>query len=93
MFTWLNRQGVRSDQGFSVQRTGRFTCEYREGERVLELEVESGLIGGKPCINVKRGAFAKWRGEGDGIPPEQQIRILENFTAAMAFQGLAVVID
>ena len=45
MFTWLNKQGVRSDRGFEVQFTGRFDAEYREGGRIVELYVESGLSG------------------------------------------------
>lgn len=46
MFTWLNKQGVRSDRGFEVQHTGRFDAEYSEGGQVVELYVESGLDGG-----------------------------------------------
>ena len=60
MFTWLNKQGVQSDAGFVVQFTGRFTCEYREDGRVLELEVEDGVVVQQPCINIKRVAFASW---------------------------------
>jgi hypothetical protein len=94
MFTWLNKQGVQSDTGFIVQRTGRFTCEYREGGRSIELEVESGLMGNQPCINIKRDAFAKWRGAGfwNEISEEEQSRLLQNFKAAMEFQGLVVVV-
>ena len=94
MFTWLNKQGVESDTGFAVQRTGRFTCEYREGGRILELEVEDGVIGQQPCINIKRDAFASWNVAGikHDIPEEQQLRMLQNFKDAMEFQGLHVVV-
>ena len=94
MFTWLNKQGVQSDAGFAVQFTGRFTCEYLEGGRVLELEVEDGVIGEQPCINVKRDAFANWNVAGvkHDIPEEQQLRMLQNFKDAMEFQGLRVVV-
>ena len=51
MFTWLNKQGVRSDQGFEVQRTGRFEAEYYEGGKVINLEVESGVNGGTAVPN------------------------------------------
>lgn len=93
MFTWLNKQGVQSDAGFVVQFTGRFTCEYRESGRILELEVESGVIGQQPCINIKRDAFASWNVAGvkHDIPEEQQLRMLQNFKDAMEFQGLHVV--
>ena len=94
MSTRLNKQGVQSDAGFVVQFTGRFTCEYREGGRILELEVEDGVIGQQPCINIKRDAFASWNVAGikHDIPEEQQLRMLQNFKDAMEFQGLHVVV-
>jgi hypothetical protein len=49
MFTWLNKQGVRSDEGFDVQRTGRFDAEYSEGGKVVSVEVQSGISGGYPA--------------------------------------------
>jgi len=94
MFKWLNKQGVESDAGFVVQFTGRFTCEYREAGYCLELEVESGLMGDKPCVSIGRNAFAQWRGacvDGESTV-EQQVRLLKNFKEAMAFQGLAVAV-
>jgi hypothetical protein len=45
MFTWLNKQGVRSDEGFEVQSTGRFDAEYRERGKVINLAIESGVNG------------------------------------------------
>jgi hypothetical protein len=95
MFRWLNKQGVESDAGFAVQRTGRFTCEYREAGCTIELEVESGLVDGKPCINVARDAFARWSGPciGSETSLEQRARLMRNLEEAMAFQGLAVVVN
>jgi hypothetical protein len=65
MFTWLNKQGVRSDRGFEVQFTGRFDAEYREGGKVVKLYVESGVNGGLPCIvgvtAVRQGRSSKPR--------------------------------
>ena len=91
MFKWLNKQGVESDAGFVVQFTGRFTCEYREEGRILEIEVEDGLIGDKPCINIKRNAFAYWN-SGTPISPDLQAKMLQNFKDAMEFQGLKLII-
>ena len=94
MFKWLNKQGVESDAGFVVQFTGRFTCEYREGGCSLELEVESGLMGDRPCLSIGRNAFAQWRGAcvNGETPVEQQERLLKDFKEAMLFQGLAVAV-
>jgi hypothetical protein len=94
MFTWLNKQGVQSDAGFVVQFTGRFTCEYRESGRILDLEVEDGVIGQQPCINVKRDAFASWSVAGGkhDFPQAEQLRMLQNFKDAMEFHGLHVIV-
>src|SRR5438105_2984633 len=92
MFTWLNKQGVRSDHGFEVQFTGRFDAEYREGGRVVTVYVESGMSGSAPAIVIDPAAFARWD-DGDTITPEQQTQMLTNFREAMEFQGLKLVIE
>jgi hypothetical protein len=95
MFTWLNKQGVRSDRGFEVQFTGRFEAEYREGSKVVSLEVESGVSGGLPCILVDPDAFEHWDGDAPNnrIAPEQQAQMFQNLKDAMEFQGLKLVIE
>jgi len=40
-FSWINKQGVSSDEGFSVAFTGRSTVRYVEGDRAMLLEGES----------------------------------------------------
>lgn len=92
MFIWLNKQGVRSDEGFEVQQIGRFDAEYREGGNVVKLEVESGVSGGLPCIILDPKAFARWS-EGTLIPEAEQARLFRNFRAAMEFQGLKMVVE
>jgi hypothetical protein len=92
MFTWLNKQGVRSDEGFDVQRTGRFDAEYIESGKVVTLDVQSGVSGGLPCISIDPKAFKRWS-DGTPIPDAEQGRLLRNFRAAMEFQGLKVVVE
>ena len=92
MFTWLNKQGVRSDCGFEVQFTGRFDAEYRESGRVVKLYVEGGLSGGAQCIIIDPDAFARWS-DGTAIAPRQQMQMLRNFKEALAFQGLKTVVE
>jgi hypothetical protein len=93
MFTWLNKQGVQSDQGFAVQFTGRFTAEYREHGKVITLDVESGLNGGLPCIILDPSAFERWDGEAAKIPYEQRLEMFKNVKEAMEFQGLKMVVE
>lgn len=94
MLTWLNKQGVQSDAGFVVQRTGRFTCEYREHGYTLEFEIEAGRVGDTPCISVSSKVFSQWEGPcvENESRIEQQARLLRNLKEAMEFQGLAVVV-
>jgi hypothetical protein len=92
MFTWLNKQGVRSDRGFEVQFTGRFDAEYREGGRLVKLYVEDGLTGGLDSIIVSPDAFERWA-DGAAIPEEQQAQMFKNLKEAMEFQGLILVVN
>ena len=89
MFTWVNNLCVRSDRGFEVQFTGRFSAEYREGGKVVMLDVESG--GGMPSIILNSHAFARWS-DGTAISKEKQAQMLQNFKEAMEFQGLKTVV-
>lgn len=92
MFTWLNKQGVRSDKGFEVQFTGRFDAEYREGGKKVSLYVEAGLMGGLQCIIVDPSAFDRWDG-GELIDEAKRAELFQNLREAMEFQGLKLAIE
>lgn len=94
-FTWLNKQGVKSNTGFEVQFTGRFTAEYREGAKKISLSVESGLSDGKPCICVEADAFVCWDESSLDrfIAIEKQDQIQANLRMALEFQGLLLIVD
>lgn len=82
MFTWLNKQGVRSDEGFELQFTGRFTAEYRESGRTTKFYVDGGS-----AITVYEGSLDQlWRDTPD--PTKERARIIRNLNEALAFQGL-----
>lgn len=95
MFTWLNKQGVKSDAGFEVQFTGRFDAEYREAGKVMSIYVESGIHDGQPCVILNPDAFDRWNGDAPGVrlPSDERERIQQNFTEAMLFQGLKTVVE
>lgn len=93
MFTYINKQGVQSDRGFIVQSVARFIIEYRESDKCLSIEVESDYAPGvKPIEKISKYAIAQWD-DGTPISPEQQKEILKNFTEAMEFQGIGVVVE
>lgn len=92
MFSWINKQGEQSDRGFIVQRTGRFSAEYRDGEKVVTLYVESGLSGGLPCIIIDPQALTRWD-DGTVIAADEQAQLFQNVKEAMEFQGLKMVVE
>lgn len=89
MFTWLNKQGVRSSDGFEVQFIDRLEVEYREGAQVVTVHVEPGFYGGGPSVSIGPHVFAHWNHSAVLIEPAKQAQMLANFKAAMAFQGIA----
>lgn len=88
MFTYINKQGVQSDQGFTVQRTDRFSAEYREGGRKIVIEVDPGLVGDKPSLYYSRSDFRKWSNIDELLSEADQERIISNFEEALRFQGI-----
>ena len=82
---------MHSDLGFNVQFTGRFDAEYRVGDNMVELYVESGIEGGLPCIIIEPNAFAHWS-DGQPIDTVEQAQMLKNFKEAMQFQGLKTMV-
>jgi len=95
MFTWLNKQGVKSDRGFVVQVINRFTIEYREGANTMSVPIELGMTDGKACIIVDPHAFARWNADPASvtIPLEKQKEIWANFREALEFQRVAVIAE
>jgi len=91
-FTWLNKQGVRSSEGFEVQRTSRFTIEYREGRRIKVIDAEPVIVAGKPGVSIKANTFERWDNSSASNSPDEQARLLKNLRAAMEFQGVEVEI-
>ncbi|WP_396615431.1 hypothetical protein [Lysobacter soli] len=81
-FRWINKQGVESADGFVVQRSGRFTEEYRENDRSITIDVESGLSGGRHVVSYRRRSFDAW--SSDLL--ERQ-RVIDNYRAALRFMG------
>ena len=91
MFTWINKQGVSSSEGFVVQSTGRFTMEYQENGRVLVLEIERGCWGGGSSIALTNPDDPqRWGKLGPPISKADQERIRRNIKEALAFKGIAL---
>ncbi len=93
MFTWVTKQGVKSEKEFVVQSVDRFTIEYREGVKIISVEVDRGFLPDKKlCVNIKSNAFQNWN-DGTPVDDKRQTEILQNFKDAMEFQGIAVIVN
>jgi hypothetical protein len=92
-FTWLNKQGVRSDAGFELQFVDRFTMEYRQDGRTITLDIESGFLGAnQPAILMSPDALNAWDDGAELLPTEQR-QALQNVREALAFQGLGLSLE
>ena len=92
MFTWLNKQGVKSDRGFIVQSINRFVIRYSELQGEIDLSVERGMNGGEAMIYVYDDEFYQWN-DGRKIAEEKKQQILKNFIEAMNFQEVDVEVQ
>jgi hypothetical protein len=81
VYTWLNKQGVRSSLGFTVQTTGRFSIEYRDEQGEAKVEVE--FAPGPPTTTCayQRRCFSSF-------PDSHQQVAIANFRDALKFMGL-----
>lgn len=90
-FTWLNRQGVKSNLGYSVQCISRYLHEYQEGGKKIEVETEIGFKGNKPAILYKKSSFNKWSNFSFELSKAERSKVIQNFRNAIIFQGLVPI--
>lgn len=93
MFIWLNKQGVRSDEGFALQFVGRLTAEYREDGKVVEIAIEDASIDGQAALRIDRRSISAWRSSDETLSSSHRARIADNVRRACEFQGLRVILD
>ena len=92
MFTWINKQGVKSDKGFTVQSIDRFVIRYSENLGDIDISVEYGKKGSDYLVYVYEEEFYKWN-DGRRIPEEKKQQVLKNFIDAMKFQEIGVEVQ
>ena len=92
MYTWLNKQGVKSDKGFIVQVISRFVIRYSEAQGEIDLSMELGMSCGKAMIYVYDDEFYKWN-DGRRISEEKKQQILKDFIDAIKFQEVDVEVQ
>ncbi len=91
-FERISAQHLKSSTDFEVMPGDRFSRVYQEGVRKMTIELEFGRTEtGNPCVTLMPNAVSKWD-DGTIIPKEDQLRIENNFRAAMKFADFEVVI-
>jgi hypothetical protein len=88
MFTWINKQAVRSSEGYEVHFLSREEAQYREGLRVRTIAIEDGIVAGRPAVLFNRHVFENWDNFSLANSASEQQRLLNNFVSALRFQGL-----
>jgi hypothetical protein len=91
MFTWLNKQGVKSSKGFSLQSVDRYRYEYTEAEKILHVEVEPlRSLSGDYFEEIFSRSLSRWLPPHDAerISPEQVELIRQNISDALTFMRI-----
>jgi len=90
-FSWIHKQGVRSDDGYTVAFTGRYTLKYAEGDKEMVLEGES-MFGDLDGRAFGFAFYEGWRTTpwqppyaADPISSADRLRIMSNIREAFAF--------
>lgn len=89
-FTWVNKRTVRSDTGFEFGFTGRFSAEYRESGRVLQIFIETG---GNVATIYENSLQSEFTQPGSTSAALSRQRIASNIRAALAFQGFTLELE
>jgi len=62
--------------------------EYRKGSKVIEIGIESGIMGSKSLISYSRKDFEKWSKGGGLLSLAEKEQALKTFREALIFQGM-----
>lgn len=89
-FKFINKAGCKSDDGTIIQVTGRFTVEYRENGKIIEIEYEPGKENGKYVALVYTHTFDKYT---DGTTVEDKENKIKKFKEAMKFIDFEAIFD
>ena len=89
MFKRLGPNKAQHASGFIVQRTDRYTIEYRENGRLAKMTTDLGI----PTDPVFRDTLTSWiLADGATIPMTEtdRQRVLDNIGRGLAFMGVKI---
>ena len=91
MFTWLNKQGVQSSEGYTLQSMHRFYYHYIEGDHRLQVNVEPFTDDkDRYSEGVYLDSLKQWLPphEKEPISPERREEIQGRISAALKFMNI-----
>ena len=92
MFTWLNKQGVKSSEGYTLQCMHRFYYHYIEGDRCMQVNIEPCFDKqGKHSLTIYTNSLTRWLPPHDqeSLPRARIDQIQQRLSAAMTFMDIA----
>lgn len=92
MFTWLNKQGVKSSDGFILQSVHRFYYHYIEDDHIMQIDVEpgrfkSGLYHERIFLNSKNRWLPPY--EAESVTEQKLAEIKKNISDALDFMQIS----
>jgi hypothetical protein len=91
MFTWQNKQGVKSSKGFVLQSLDRYGYQYAEGSRTMRVDVEPQRNpSGEYSEEVSLKSISRWLPPHDNerIDQDKADAIRQNISDAMTFMQI-----
>jgi hypothetical protein len=91
MFTWINKQGVQSSDGFIFKSESRFYYHYIEEDMVLQVYADGYFDGSNHFrVVIYTGSIDKWLPPYDQnqISDSERERIRNNISEALSFMGI-----
>ena len=85
MFRFLNKQGVESDEGFSVQVLSRYKIQYSDLElkKSLTLDTDYGFNASmEACMILENPKFDRWD-DGVSLNAAEQEQVKARFASAL----------
>ena len=89
MFTWINKQSIKSDEGYSLLGTDRWNYTYIEGTRQLIIPVQGLFIENNYTLEVSIN-FSHWQPPFDKeiIDNAKYQKIIIKIKQAFTFMGI-----
>ena len=91
MFEWINKQGVKSSDGFVLESAHRYYYHYSEGNLRMQINVEPRTLpGGRYHETIRLDSLRRWLPPHgtQAISPEEFERIRQNISSALTFMGI-----